>query len=222
MSGGIKLTEKQAAALSMIRVRPLEWLRHAPIEVRDLVLINANPVPFVKYGQSSFVRKLYYRKTGDMTFHHATWTVEDNENCMDIVTKMGGSVVGFESGLTNSAVNDLSYTLVNVNIDATPKQGFNWGFLSTRAENVRIFRGPSDTCAYHPWDAMILRDCTTNTDSMTAVEEISSRKWDILAMKMCEDYDNPWLVVAVHDSGLASDVPRGLPDCCRPGDCTEH
>lgn len=66
MSGGTKLTEKQAAALSMIRVRPLEWLRHAPIEVRDLVLINANPAPFVKYGQSSFVRKLV-RITGSLT-----------------------------------------------------------------------------------------------------------------------------------------------------------
>ena len=39
---------------------------------------------------------------------------------------------------------------------------------------------------------MILRDCTANTDRMIANEEISSRKWDILAMKMSEDYDGKY------------------------------
>ncbi|KAK8125967.1 uncharacterized protein PG998_001726 [Apiospora kogelbergensis] len=133
MSGGSKLTNKQAHALSMMQANPLGWLRHGPMEVRDLALINAHAVPFVKYGSQSFVRKLL------------DWTVENNENCMEIVAKMGGTVVGFDSRLATGAVNDLTYTLVNVNITATPK--------------------------------------------MIANEEISSRKWDILAMKMSEDYD---------------------------------
>ncbi|KAK8055728.1 hypothetical protein PG993_000955 [Apiospora rasikravindrae] len=200
MSSGLHVTSKKhEAALCMMRVRPLDWLRHGPIDVRDLQLINANPVAFVEYGGSSFVRKL---------------------ECMGIVGQMGGTVVGFESSAADGAVNDLTYTLVNVNITAPRGQGFVWGYLSTRAENVRIFRGPLDTCSIHPWDAMILRNCTANTDSMAAKEEISSRKWDILAMKMCEDYDAPWLVVAVRDSGAVSDADNpGLPDCTCACDC---
>ena len=58
MSGGSKLTNKQAHALSMMQANPLGWLRHGPMEVRDLALINAHAVPFVKYGSQSFVRKL--------------------------------------------------------------------------------------------------------------------------------------------------------------------
>ncbi|KAK7940730.1 uncharacterized protein PG986_013117 [Apiospora aurea] len=203
MSSGIHVpSKKHEAALCMMRVRPLDWLRHGPIDVRDLQLINANPAPFVSYGHTSYVRKLYYRKAGDERFYESNWTVENNQKCMDIVAQMGGNVVGFESGAADGAVNDLTFTLVG------------WGFLSTRAENVRIFRGPLDTCSIHPWDAMILRDCTASTDNMIAEEEISSRKWDILAMKMCEDYDAPWLVVAICDSGAASDAHNpGLPDC---------
>ena len=36
---------------------------------------------------------------------------------------------------------------------------------------------------------MVLRDCTTNTFNLDEIERFTSRKWDILAMKMCEDYD---------------------------------
>ena len=81
------------------------------------------------------------------------------------------------------------YILVNVNIKGTLGSGFDWGFLSTRPENMRIFKGPPETCSAHPWDAMILRDCTSNTDTLSSIESMSSRKWDILCMKMCEDYD---------------------------------
>ncbi|KAK8138071.1 aaa family atpase protein [Apiospora sp. TS-2023a] len=215
MSSRIGMTSKKyEAALLMMRVRPMDWLRQGPIDVRDEQLINANAVSFVTHGSMSYVRKLYYRKAGDLKFYESNWTVENNQTCMDIVAQMGGNVAGFESGAANGAVGDLSYALVNVNITAPPNQGTGWGYLSTRAENVRIFRGPRDTCPDHPWDAMILRDCTANTDNLIAKEEISSRKWDILAMKMCEDYDAPWLVVAVRDSGAASDAYNpGLPDC---------
>jgi hypothetical protein len=78
---------------------------------------------------------------------------------------------------------------VNVNVSAKPGYGFDWGFLTTRPSNIRIFKGPPETCAHHPWDAMILRDCTGNTDTLNSIESIASRKWDILCMKMCEDYD---------------------------------
>lgn len=63
---------------------------------------------------------------------------------------------------------------------------------------------------------MILRDCNTNTSNMTAIRSISDRKWDVLLMKMCEDYDrkrclllgysvltdvDPWVVLAIKDAG---------------------
>ncbi|KAK8050113.1 hypothetical protein PG994_011843 [Apiospora phragmitis] len=147
MSTGIKLTSKNhEAAHLMMQVRPLDWLRHGPIDLRDLQLINANPVPFVEYGKSSFVRKLL------------EWFVENNQEYMNIVAQMGANLVGFDPGAANGAVTGLDFTL----------------------ENVRIFRGPRNTCPDHPWDAMILRDCTASTEGMVDKEEISSRKWDIL------------------------------------------
>lgn len=79
--------------------------------------------------------------------------------------------------------------LVNVNIQGAIGAGFLWGFLATQAENIRIFKGPAETCSIHPWDAMILRDCTTNTGTLDDLDAISSRKWDVLVMKMCEDHD---------------------------------
>lgn len=107
---------------------------------------------------------------------------------------------------------------VIVHVEASPGQEFGWGFLSTRPHNIRIFKGPCETCPYHTWDAIILRDCTPNTDTLWRVEAVASRKWDILCMKMCEDYDrecyhvklanntnvllpDPWVVVAVNDAG---------------------
>ncbi|KAF3762709.1 hypothetical protein M406DRAFT_72691 [Cryphonectria parasitica EP155] len=70
-------------------------------------------------------------------------------------------------------------------------------------------------------DAMILRDCYAGTDTMFSNPTYGSRVFDVLLMKMCEDYDrvliirnisqeyhianicvlDPWVVVAVKDSG---------------------
>jgi hypothetical protein len=77
-----------------------------------------------------------------------------------------------------------------VNIQIKPNAGVDatWGFLSTQAKNVRLFPGPSSTCATHPWDAMILRDCHSNTDGFIGTE-VGLKEGDILVMKMCEDYD---------------------------------
>lgn len=82
---------------------------------------------------------------------------------------------------------------VNVNVQGTRSADFDWGYLSTRPSNIRIFKGPPESCHIHLWDAMILRDCTPNTDTLSEVESIASRKWDILVMKMCEDYDREYI-----------------------------
>lgn len=61
--------------------------------------------------------------------------------------------------------------------------------MGTRLPKVRIFKGPVESCSLHPWDAMILRDCHPNTDRLIGTKEVQSRTWDMLLMKMCEDYD---------------------------------
>jgi len=77
-------------------------------------------------------------------------------------------------------------------------------------------------------DAMILRDCTTNTDNLHDHEFLGKRKWDILAIKCCEDFDrkclpwyysqrltillDAWVVVCVKDVGPY--VSGEGPCCC--------
>lgn len=78
---------------------------------------------------------------------------------------------------------------VNVNVQGAASEQFEWGYLASHPKSIRIFKGPPETCNLHPWDAMILRDCTENTSSLYEIEHIASRKWDILVMKMCKDYD---------------------------------
>ena len=67
--------------------------------------------------------------------------------------------------------------------------GFQWVELTTSPGKTRIFRSPPEFRKPHPWDAMILRDCHASTDGMIGVESINSRYWDILLVKMCEDFD---------------------------------
>lgn len=43
--------------------------------------------------------------------------------------------------------------VVNVNIAAPHGAGFDWGFLGTKPKNIRIFKGPPESCSIHPWDA---------------------------------------------------------------------
>jgi hypothetical protein len=145
--------------------------------------------------------------TGIYSLHLQTqWVVETDQECKELVQSAGGKTYGFDNGSASTAhwasvtgrlaacyrdtnVQLLLILLVNVNINGTPGAGFGWGFLSTRPHHIRIFKGPAKTCSEHPWDAMILRDCTSITHSLCDVGSIASRKWDILCMKMCEDYD---------------------------------
>ena len=96
--------------------------------------------------------------------------------------------------LSLKSTNAILRPLVNVNVVGTPLSGFygDWGFLSTHPSNIRLFKGPRSTCQDHPWDAMILRDCIASSDNLWKIERVGSRKWDILAMKMCEDHDCKW------------------------------
>ncbi|KAK5198812.1 hypothetical protein LTR72_005114 [Exophiala xenobiotica] len=204
----VVLRSKEEVARCMLRSEIVAWFRDQPIDQRDQDLINADHVGFVDYNKGSYLRKIYHMKPGE-AFKQTQWVVETDQECKELVQSAGGKTYGFDNGSASTA-NWASVT-VNVNINATPGAGFDWGFLSTQPHHIRIFKGPAKTCSEHPWDAMILRDCTSNTHSLCDVGSVASRKWDILCMKMCEDYDHPWVVIAVKDAGPVS-IPSG--DVC--------
>ncbi|KAI1255234.1 hypothetical protein MGN70_003298 [Eutypa lata] len=196
----VPLSPKACAAHNMIRNKPEAWFKDSPIDDRDRALINAGPAPFVSYGQRSYLRKMYHLKQGEEEFGSSDWSVEEDKACKKMVSHAGGQLVGFNDIDVSNPVQWKSMK-INVNIEGTPNAGFNWGFLATMPSKTRIFRGPPESCRIHPWDAMILRDCYASTDGIMSVSSIASRYWDILVMKMCEDYDYPWVVIAVNDAG---------------------
>ncbi|KAH7360776.1 hypothetical protein BKA65DRAFT_473911 [Rhexocercosporidium sp. MPI-PUGE-AT-0058] len=193
-----KPMHKWEAARCKMRTDPAAWFRDAPIENRDLDLLNAYPVSFVDYFKGSFLRKVYHMKARE-GFKQTEWIVEEDVECKQMIASAGGKLIGFDFPPSDPI--DWASMTINVNINAPPGQGFVWGYLSTSPANIRIFKGPDFTCDLHPWDAMILRDCTTNTSGMNDIDRISRRKWDILLMKCCEDFDHPWIVTTVLDAG---------------------
>ncbi|CAJ2502408.1 Uu.00g098020.m01.CDS01 [Anthostomella pinea] len=143
------------------------------------------------YGGGSFLRNIHHMHQRD-------------EECRKMIAEAGGTLVGFSVdppvdppiGYRAVRPNDWTSMTINVKIEL-PGGEDRWGFLSTGANNIRIFRSPAETCQVHPWDAMVLRDCQPNSDIFRQDKYIYKRKWDILVMKMCEDYNYPWSVVAV-------------------------
>ncbi|RDW63743.1 hypothetical protein BP6252_11288 [Coleophoma cylindrospora] len=213
---------KMCLAHDMIHENPAMWFRDAAIDDRDRRLLDFGQVAFLTYGEGSFVRKmaslpstprphtadLYVQnhKKASESSQQTEWTVEEDESCKNLVWSAGGELYGFTFAPAAPVSWD-SFT-VNVNIKGAPGAGFDRGFLSTAASNIRIFRGPPESCEEHPWDAMILRDCTSNTTNLHDLDYVASRKWDILAMKMCEDYDHPWVVISMKDAGQAERFNR--------------
>ncbi|KAG9241478.1 hypothetical protein BJ878DRAFT_558037 [Calycina marina] len=178
---------KAGAARRMLRQYPEKWFGTTKIEQRDIGLLGAVPVNFVKYERSSpFVRKVVSKKPGE-DFKQLDWVVEVDEEAKKLVAQAGGQLIGFGNDAIDKV--DFQSMIVNVNIVGTNSSGFDWGYLTTSGNNVRVFKGPSESCSIHSWDAMILRDCTTNTSSLKDIPKITGRKWDILAMRCCEDFD---------------------------------
>lgn len=97
----------------------------------------------------------------------------------------------------NFSVKFLAYLRVTVSvcIAGDIASGVTWGLLSGRPSKTRVLAGPCDTCPEHPRDIIILRDFHTNTSSLNQVVSIASRQFDILLMKMCEDFvrKSSWL-----------------------------
>ena len=114
------------------------------------------------------------------------WTVENDDFCKNIVSSDGALLQGFTP--TAGPAPAWQYVSVNVQVTGAPlKATFGSGFLATSPRNIRMFKGPSES--YSGWDAMILRDCVENTLELHNTEEVGSRLWDVLAIKMNDDYD---------------------------------
>ncbi|KAI1270369.1 hypothetical protein F5Y18DRAFT_421861 [Xylariaceae sp. FL1019] len=177
---------KSFEARNMMCSHPEEWFRDQEVDARDRALLNAAFLPFVQYNQTSFVREMYTMKEGHDVFQDA-----------------GGKLTGFTYEDTGSGNWKSIKVCVNINVPKTETAGFAcaWGKMGAKPSNIRIFKGPARSSQFHPWDAMILRDCVASTDSFIYHREIGTRKWDILAMKMCEDYDWPWVLVSMKDAG---------------------
>ncbi|KAI1843391.1 hypothetical protein JX266_010388 [Neoarthrinium moseri] len=200
-------------ARRLLRLETESWFRGYTIDERDRALLDADNVSFVDYTAGNYVRKLFHMKRGEQ-FGETDWTVEADDDCKKKVAQAGGAIVGY-GPFPDSSIPWVSMT-VNTNIKCAKDAGTSWGYLSTHPSNIRIFRGPPNTCPDHPWDAMILRDCHTNSSNFHRIDQIASRRWDILAMKMCEDYDHPWVVVSVKDAGEAARPER---DCNDAHEC---
>ncbi|KAI1657255.1 hypothetical protein F4813DRAFT_389841 [Daldinia decipiens] len=98
---------------------------------------------------------------------------------------------------------------VKITIPADKRGTFNatTGFLRSFWDKIKFLRGPPESCSTCTWDAMIIYDCTASSEgTLQACPQIATRKWDILLMKVGDDYQYPWIVAAINDSGAYTDL----------------
>ncbi|KAI6325399.1 hypothetical protein MCOR29_003792 [Pyricularia oryzae] len=203
---------KRSRMHEMLKSRPGDWFRDSDMSLRDQELLRS-PSNMFSYDKDCFVRKIL------------DWIVEHDELCKKRIQEAGGVLVGFpETAMPSSVSPPYQSMIVNVNIRGAPGGSFDWGYLTTSPQNVRIFKGPEYTCSAHSWDAMILKDCYANTSNLRKIEAIADRRWDILAMKLCEDIRAPWLVFSIRDpgpnlvtNGICYTIPRDYDPLMRAG-----
>lgn len=71
-------------------------------------------------------------------FKQTDWNVEEDVESKQMIASAGGKLIGFD--FPPSEPIDWASMTVNVNIQAPPGQGFEWGYLSTSPTNIRIFK----------------------------------------------------------------------------------
>ncbi|KAG6362697.1 hypothetical protein INS49_007790 [Diaporthe citri] len=197
----------------LLRDDPSQWFRGTQVDDRDLALINADPVPWIDIGQQSYLKHVHH-KLKDQPFKTTHWTVENDKALRGMISEVGAGFNGGAKPPVHLPARDWESMMVNVTITGNIAPGVTWGLLSGRPSKARVLAGPCSTCTAHPWDIMILRDFHTNTSGLDQVSSIASRQFDILLMKMCEDMDYPWVVLAVKDSGPWNPQP-----CSSNGHC---
>ncbi|OTA70171.1 hypothetical protein K449DRAFT_393181 [Hypoxylon sp. EC38] len=206
---------KLAGAKSVIKEQSHLWFGTEPISPRDHQLISCDDTAFAAFGKSSYLSSVYHLKHGEgEKIQDTCWTCENDIACKTMVAQAGGGIRGFPHLIPSPPAN---FPKVNVSltVSATHSSELNvsWGILSSRPTRIRILEGPSEICPIHPLDVMIMYDCTSTTENFIRQPLIASRKWDILLMKMCEDYDYPWVVLSMVDSGSYSEVAHEHCEC---------
>ncbi|OTA90992.1 hypothetical protein M434DRAFT_33124 [Hypoxylon sp. CO27-5] len=208
---------KLAGAKSLIKEESHLWFGTEPISPRDHQLISCDDTAFAAFGKSSYLSSVYHLKHGEgEMIQNTRWTCENDIACKKMVAQAGGGIRGFPHLIQPPPVNWLHMKVnVSLTVSAARSSELNvsWGILSTRPTRTRIFEGPSELCPIHPLDVMIMYDCTPSTENFIQQPLIASRKWDILLMKMCEDYDYPWVVLSMVDSGSYSEVEHEHREC---------
>ncbi|KAI1453534.1 hypothetical protein F4805DRAFT_461637 [Annulohypoxylon moriforme] len=212
---------------SKLKRHPENWAGNA-FDFRDNSLLYGLSADFLDYsrhtGTCHLAKIVHFKRGEDLTPEAQTYWNSENDNlCKAMVSRCGGKVHGFSRLKWTAYPEKLKelHTRVDVQIMlptiAMIRYNVAWGILSTRSDKVQIYRGPKTFTPKHPWDAMVLHDCTANYEGeLWKAPEIASRRWDILLMKMGSEYDYPWLPVTIRDAGPFQD-PRFESSRCFPG-----
>ncbi|PVH82753.1 hypothetical protein DL98DRAFT_132469 [Cadophora sp. DSE1049] len=180
---------------------PWLWFRNIGCDNRDRALIRCRLVSWLQDGEG-VVSKINHEVGSDVDIKQVLWTAEEDVRCRRLVQCAGARLIGF-----NYHVNRVRWARCHVTVkiqssfNRMPFVYITGGSLSTRARNVRIFKGPADGFLNFPADVMILRDCVPTRDGISGHADVGRRKWDILCMRTCEGFENPWFVVRVRDVG---------------------
>ncbi|KAF3058517.1 putative aaa family atpase protein [Daldinia childiae] len=184
-----------------LAARPYLWMGFEPCSQRDLDLFSCGPVDFIGYDHTSYLRKITTAsmemrvKSGKRLF------VTNEEQLRRNEERPGGFFL--------AARHRQRELHVKVDIPKDKRDTFNatTGFLRSFWNKFKFLQGPPESHSAHTWDAMIIYDCTVTPEgTLQGCLQIATRKWDILLMKVADDYEYPWLVAAINDSGAYTDL----------------
>ncbi|KAI1211610.1 uncharacterized protein F4807DRAFT_396161 [Annulohypoxylon truncatum] len=212
-----------------LRRYPQYWAGD-PFGLRDSNLLYGTSADFIditKYMGTCHLARIAFLKPGEdiMRDSKIQWTSENDNLCKMIVSRCGGKANGLP--ISQDLVYPQALKKHHVKVDvkivlssfAATRYGVSWGTLSTRADKIQIFKGPEAFTPRHSWDAMIMHDCTvTGEGDLCESDAIASWKWDILLMKMSDDYSFPWLPVSIREASSFQRPERDPHRECYP--CT--
>ncbi|KAI1418590.1 hypothetical protein F5Y13DRAFT_184231 [Hypoxylon sp. FL1857] len=202
---------------SLIKRRPHLWFGTSPISPRDHELISCDDTSFAECGfpGASPLCSVSHLKQGETNdvMHQTCWTCENDMACKTMVAQAGGSVSGFPELASLPAWYQFHMKVeVKVTISMTSRSELvvPCGLFSTRPTKIRTLQVPSHIpghiCPFSPPEVMIMYDCTSSSESFRKHPFIASRKWDVLLMKIYENYEFPWTIVSIVDSGSSDEV----------------
>ncbi|KAI1778399.1 hypothetical protein F4818DRAFT_438564 [Hypoxylon cercidicola] len=197
-------------ARMLMKHDPTLWFGDSEVSPRDVELINAQPVDFLDFTLKEHfphLHNVFYTNLDEETTSVVMdWTRDNDELCKAMVWHAGGSIFPLQQQPV-SFLRVAERLQVQLNFHSGAHIPCDSGFLSCVPFRTRIFKGPIQTDQVDPWDAMILYDCGVSSEDLSYVENIATRKWDLLLMKLSDkDFTHPWIVVNMRDSGPAEDL----------------